>query len=382
MIFILFFSLFICTWSAKAQCPVDQSTFSMVYPPKIIFLSEDITSKSPQDVPFEIAKAILNEFADSSPKILFVGTKNTFSAIKSNLTKYLDASLVDKKLILYETLPAQFQQDVFETFYQDQDKSIIIRQFQGYTPKNKGPSLDKLFKILAIENIKMKLGDPISQYDAWITGVGGNVESTSFGWNLLGSGEFSKKNAKSFAANLFPRSKSTLILDTSWLALGHIDEVLVEIKSKKESGACESTILINSPKLGIQYEEKVDKDTRTVNLEAQKNFEKYKSELVHATKEICKINFIEVPIIYKNIRNTFKRSVLATAYPSLTNGLIIKDRYFVVEVENKEIRKSFENSLTQIGIKVVWVPILKNLFTDGLVDGFLHCLTNSIRVCE
>jgi len=364
----------------SAACPPHLSAFSMIFPAKFIFLSEDLNSEEPQTIPGLIAAKILNEFKNESPKILFLGSSKTFSLVKKIASKSSQPSLVNAKLSLYETNPAQFQQDVFESFYDEPNKSIIIRQFQGYTPDNKGPDLKKLPSILATENIKAKIGSTVNQYGAWLTGVGGNVESTSFGLNLIGSGEFSQENASSFVLGLFPKAKDTILFDTSWLALGHIDEVLVEIKSNNDPNGCESTFLINSPKLGLSFEK--NKANSKENLELQKKFEYYKKQLVSASKGSCKVNFIEVPMVYKKSSDSYKRTVYASEYPSFTNGLLIKDRYFLVLEDNNKIKKSVAKTLKDIGIKAVWVPVKKGLYSKGIVDGYLHCLTNSIRVCE
>lgn len=350
------------------------------FPPKFIFLSEDPKAKQPQEIPGTIAAKILSEFKSESPKILFLGTSKTFSLVKKMASQHSHASLVNAKLSLYETKPAQFQQDVFETFYDEKNRSIILRQFQGYTPENGGPELQKILSVLSTENINAKIGTPIDQHGAWLTGVGGDVETTSFGINLLGQGEFAKQNLQLFATDLFPNNKGTIFFDTSWLALGHIDEVLVEIKSKKDSSGCESTFLINSPKLGLSFESK--KENAEENLSLQKHFETYKNQLITAAKESCRIKFIEVPMVYAKAPDSFKRGVYATKYPSLTNGLLIKNRYFVVSNHNDKVMKFTEKSLKSIGITTVWLPLNKQLYTDGVVDGYLHCLTNSIRVCE
>lgn len=167
---------------ALAECPPNQTTFSMIYPAKVVFISEDIKSSEPHKVPALVITKILNELKNDSPKIIFSGTGKTYSAVKKLVTEK-SGSIVDDKLILYETHPAQFQLDVFESFYDEKNKSILIRQFEGYTSENKGPSLEKLSTILNTENIKVRFGGKINQYDAWLTGVGGNVESVSFGLN-------------------------------------------------------------------------------------------------------------------------------------------------------------------------------------------------------
>ena len=51
--------------------------------------------------------------------------------------------------------------------------------------------------------IKVETGKAIKQFGGWVTGVGGNVESTSFGLNLIGSGEFDSTNLKKFSNEVF-----------------------------------------------------------------------------------------------------------------------------------------------------------------------------------
>ncbi|MCM2277444.1 MAG: protein-arginine deiminase domain-containing protein [Oligoflexia bacterium] len=364
-----------------AACPPDQSAFSMVFPAKFILLSEDPNSNPPETVPATITTAILDELKQESPRIVFVGTEATFARLKKVVSVRAGMSLTDRKLSLYLAQPVRFQQDVFESFYQKQNKSILIRQFQGYAPVNKGPDLTQLPSILSTESISARIGEPMNQHGAWLTGVGGNVESTSFGLNLVGSGEFSRDNLRNFSTGIFPNGNTTLF-DTSWLALGHVDEVLVEIRSQTESGKCKSTFAINSPKLGLRFGGNEDRSIAALNDRLQIKFDGYKAQLTAAAKGSCDVAFVDVPILYRKPQAQNERVVHATAYPSLTNGLLISQRYFVVETGNKEVETFFENSLKKLGIKVIWLRLRDHLYSHGLIDGYLHCLTNSIRTCN
>ena len=124
--------------------------------------------------------------------------------------------------------------------------------------------------------------------------------------------------------------------------------------------------------MGLSFE-KENSSVSKLNLQLQKKFDEYKAQLTRASSSLCKLNFIEVPILY-TLPKSYSRIVYVTKYPSLTNGLLLGDRYFVVDIDNNEIKLFFEKSLVGVGLKVIWLPLKKELYSDGIVDGYLHCL--------
>src|SRR5690242_193158 len=98
--------LIFCFSFASADCPENQSTYSMVYPAKVVFVSEADKSKTPEKVPAIIIKAILEQFKVDSPRIVFIGSEKTFLKVKKSILSSFDDTLLNKKLSLYETQPA------------------------------------------------------------------------------------------------------------------------------------------------------------------------------------------------------------------------------------------------------------------------------------
>ena len=111
---------------SRADCPSHKSTFSMIYPAKFIFISEDNTVKEPYKIPLTLIKSIWNSLQKKAPKFIFVGTTKTFAEIKNRMHQQFDQKTIEENLILLETKPALFQQDVFESFFSSEEHLLLL----------------------------------------------------------------------------------------------------------------------------------------------------------------------------------------------------------------------------------------------------------------
>lgn len=93
------------------------------------------------------------------------------------------------------------------------------------------------------------------------------------------------------------------------------------------------------------------------------------------------MRWIEAPALYLIPANRYSSQNRSgrSVFPSLANGLLIRDNYIVADPGNPSFRDDFAKSMKSIGITVHYVPSGKELFKGELADGHIHCMTQVFR---
>jgi len=433
-VFCLFYSL--VSRAGLYHCPRNVSPLSNDYPVKVVVISESGTAVVSDDsikIPLEIARTLLHVLGNDTPMIFFCGRAVSFAKLKKLLfakdKSKLGENLAAKLIHVDDDRPILWQQDVFQT-YHNPDGGVVIRQCEGYLPQNKGPSLSSLISALNNIGIKAVSGQAFSTQQAWLGGVGGNIEVISQNFGVVGTSEFTREKLMLFQQDVLP-GINVGSMSTSWLPLGHIDEVLVPIGLTKTKDSCEASALVVDTNLAlklladnldlpfydilrdgelpssvellqngkrkatnrdvIQWINKSSDILKWNNI-IQKEINESKKSLqeLYKNDKKCVVNFIPVPALFLTTKFNNKgdkrinvlKQLAVSVLPSLTNGVLINGHYFLADPGNEAFRKSLSNTLHAMNLSVHFIPVTSLMHTGSSTDGFVHCVVNLIHSCE
>jgi hypothetical protein len=131
---------------------------------------------------------------------------------------------------------------------------------------------------------------------------GGNIEKWPGQIGVLGSSDFeTDQSMTEFARQIFP-TETFLKIPTSWLTIGHVDEV-VKLLEYKPNNRCELLFLINSPDKALEI---LDKHANQIFLDELEYHGKRISE-IKSIQQLCQQGDLDC----KRPRNGAIRSVLS-----------------------------------------------------------------------
>lgn len=265
----------ICPSNSNAPlCPTSGSTLlDETYPAQAFVISNDPIIKSLQSANF--TSSYINSIAKSYdyeniPQIFVpVTTEDDFNKIVSKAKLMLEASHIKKnkieKILAQIThIPSQsytWQQDYFEAVVDLKTGHPVLREFESYT-KYRPETLGVLEKIQKLGNecqitkgkvfLSRHVNDTGQTKDSSFRNgeMGGNVEGAPGGFCLTGDNQ-----AKKFATQYCGNEANIIQLQTSWLAVGHVDEIFKIIPSEFNDGRpvkCNFSLMAASPKKALE----------------------------------------------------------------------------------------------------------------------------------
>ena len=408
--------------SGEAATLIDESK-----PIHAVFLSEPTESdgKAKIDDQFsatiKISKTILPVLSKEQ-RLYFVGSLQSYNRLLQNLgTQPSNLSHVEAK-------PYMWIQDLIE-FGDSKEGLVSFVSYGNHSMLETVTAIMKTVEPGSENRIQMLESNAIHGT------VGGNFERWPHNVAAMGISDFpTEESASSFAKQIFPQEDKLLLLPTSWLNIGHMDEVvkLLRYQVGQAGDQCELTFLINNPELALRLLQQNPKhylldemeygqsrmqhiDTMkelcsydsfkcstgllnekalqiykqhqtlsTVFKDTVKSFKELKEKIITEYKNTappCQIRFVEAPMLYSASLSAgalVPRSGRAI-FPSLTNGLLINNKYIVADPGNFSFRKEFTKIMKKNGFEVVYVPLGKELFTGSPWDGHIHCMTQVLR---
>lgn len=420
-------------------------------PVKAFMLSEPTDNQGKKDPKMfpavvEIARAIGDSMA-ADQKLLFLGSPEAFDKVAASFPPAKKEQL--KHL---NVKPYMWLQDLFEVYENGRgdyelhvpgvNSSLLARvdELAQHIPGALGE--EREVHVRHIPTFTGIHGTTGGNFERWLDHVGFVGSS-----DLDGEGDYYHEDddpmnmstpnrwAEVFGNGIFSNKFSAGILQTSWMYLGHLDEVVKPILFKKNP--CSVTALINAPRLAIELLEKNPKEPLVHQLQKPgrknkdiisisqlcrdfkiKNCEQIKmGDLLEGNKKVgdfltlqsiaassqaggvispihmhmellepkCEIHWVEVPALYlgtleKDGEYTgIKYRSGSAVFPSLTNGLMVNGTYVVLDPGNRIFRQETEERLKAVGVKVRFVAATRELFDGGAATGQLHCMSQLIR---
>ena len=286
---IILFAFALHPLTSLASCPVPNEITPLcpqsgatilpdTYPVQSVVVSTRsfMGGKSSFEMPADFISQIFQAYdysqaANSIPQIIVPTNKSVFpTLIQMVKQKLVDAHIPDEQrekliaqIVLADTKSYTWQQDYFETTINPQSGSPLLRVNAGYAQTHGGLNPDKSLEQMALASIEcdLKVGTPIpsdmSSYWSPVKGksygggeFGGNMDGLPGGLCLYGD-NLSQTVADSFCGT---SRDNHVQIDTGWLKVGHVDEMVKVIPRAPREGVpeeCNFTIMIADPNRGL-----------------------------------------------------------------------------------------------------------------------------------
>lgn len=259
--------------SSIPECPTSGSTLlDETYPTQAFVMSNQpmkSTKESRLITQNFVSKVISSYDYKDVPQIILPMSnpedyKSLVATISNKLVqKKIPKENIDKILAQITMGPNKsytWQQDWFETFVDLQTGSPVIRQIESYhqqgrVPTDHGSSLAKKGEGCGISNgpeIKGSLFNvEANPKDQSFGGgeMGGNIEGAPGGFCLVGDNQGAK-----FTKQFCGDESNIIQLNTSWLSVGHVDELFKITPTQYNDGRpkeCEFSLMAASPKRAL-----------------------------------------------------------------------------------------------------------------------------------
>lgn len=226
--------------------------------------------------------------------------------------------------------------------------------------------------------------------DAYDIYAGGDIDAFPGGLCLHGS----RQAWENFAENYCKKHENELVLDTSWLEVGHVDEIVSVIPSKISSCGFALgfpsanralSLLTSSDWSGPTLTQSLAKFKTTqdavvkASQTAQMEIDKAKGVIQTRLSSIfpkCSIPILDLPVLFATGGD--KAGRLLSLTPNLANSVKQGLTYIVQDPVIPSFRTDAESSLQKIGVRKVWW-IQQDL---NSAHGGVHCASHSVRVCR
>lgn len=279
----IFFTLLTLPQAFALQCPqIDKAPLcpqngitllDETYPTQSFLISNApfIPTKEARGVTRKfIYKIIDNYNYENVPQILIsVGNVIEFDALVATTRAGLVAKKIDPKKIekiidqmtFVQAPNYAWQQDWFESFVDLKTGAPVIRQIDSYprVPIDNGQILSNAGVSCNIKEGPRIIGDypddimtdPRPTNQTFGSGeMGGNIEGAPGGFCLIGDNQ-----GKKFTDQICGSADNVIQLQTSWLEVGHVDEIFKIIPTQYNDGRpkeCEFSLMAASPKKALE----------------------------------------------------------------------------------------------------------------------------------
>lgn len=251
-------------------CPTSGATLlDETYPTQAFVISNQgfLPSKESRGVTRNfVSKVIANYDYTNVPQIILPMTDEKdfevlVAEIKNQLTqKKIPASKIDSIIKQLSHIPLKsytWQQDWFESFVNLQTGTPEVRQISSYSrvESNAATVLTNAAKECQINEGKSikDAYSPTAQHPltSFNSGeMGGNIEGAPGGFCLVGDNQ-----GGAFTEQFCPGEGNIIQLQTSWLNVGHVDEIFKIIPTQYNDGRpkeCEFSLMAASPKKALE----------------------------------------------------------------------------------------------------------------------------------
>lgn len=253
--------------SGAKECPTSGSTLlDDTYPVAsyVISISPYYSTRVSKKVPEEFILKMLKSygFSQNAPNIVVPAHPRDFEELRLSLEKRIaeskgkiPASVLDK-IVPVASDSFTWQQDYFESFFDQQTGRPVIRRLDKYSNNDAVKSANDLAG--GLQGCGVNQGEPIlSDHELFLSEgksfgsgeMGGNIEGLPGGLCLVGD-NLSPEVSKQFCGD----EKNVVQIDVSWLSVGHVDEV-VKVMPTNIPGIpkeCNFTLAFASPKKAIE----------------------------------------------------------------------------------------------------------------------------------
>lgn len=203
----------------------------------------------------DVVEKVLRAGGDQPPMIILPVNGFTLDRIKSRIeSAAVPASRKAQWLAALnpiEDASFTWQQDLMQPYFDPAKGNVVLRQLAGYNDGRR----DSLFQKIAQSGADcgFSVGAPLTGPELVDGMSGGNIEGLPGGVCALGSDAFSSEAAfDAYAENVCPGSpEDRLKVPTSWLAVGHTDEIMKVLPNPGQPPPCNFSIALASPQKAL-----------------------------------------------------------------------------------------------------------------------------------
>ena len=243
------------------KCPVTGNTkLPETYPVAAFVVSDEANMETEAAEVFTetFVKNVLEASGERTPLFFLPVKDETFTKVQNivrgvtSINSERQKRWLDSLIHLPDTPRVIWQQDYFEAFINSVTGLPVLRSISGYEDDHgievgprlinditTGCSFFKAGKPLPPDEIDYQLGDP---------DTGGNIEALPGGLCAYGD----QQDFDTFGKHYCVKSGNAVVLNTSWLSVGHVDEVFAVVKNRKAASPCDFSVLLVSPRKGLQ----------------------------------------------------------------------------------------------------------------------------------
>ncbi|MFF0870099.1 protein-arginine deiminase family protein [Nonomuraea sp. NPDC003560] len=259
--------------------------------------------------------------------------------------------------------------------------------------------------VAVVQELTGAARDPITD----LRSATGNIESFPpyrgypYGRMLYGSGPTMKPDPAFVKLLTGEGYQPPVVVDTSWLLVGHVDETLHVVRADNERGW---TLMVADPRLAVRLLRRVpDADTPLQAGTAAENVPTIREYLAdgealaadeeaaaHIDRQLAVVlaatglradELVRLPVLFSRHEGT---SLLRAYTPGIPNGLSVNAREFAApdphgpRVGGADVfRRATEQALAAQGVRVRWVEDYAWAHRGG---GEVHCTTNAWRAVD
>ncbi len=261
-------------------CPDSGSTMlNETYPAKAFVVSTRATTGKHFDnlayleTPAAFIENVMDSynFSNKTPQIIVPTNKEDFEELKlmlaDNLKKKglgkLERQAVLGKVVHAPSSIYTWQQDYFEAFTDLKTGQPVVRGIESYSRTPSG-GVDAISEAGKKCNIKSGKGIEESyESTSQNAEMGGNIEGLPGGLCLVG-----KNQGSDFTEQFCDKKENIVQIETGWLTVGHVDEIVKVIPAKFNDGRpkeCNFSVNFASPDKAMELLEKAGKNDSVVD---------------------------------------------------------------------------------------------------------------------
>ncbi len=242
-------------------CPVG-SIIPETYPVGAVLVSDSGHNGHDSEFTTNFVTKVLKGSGANTPVILLPVKDDTMKKLKDRIQS-LPVSDKQKTVWLASLIqiPAKsytWQQDYFQSFINPETGQPVLRSVKNY--EKSGDSFSKVSA--ATQECGFTKGPDLVSETKKNGMMGGNIQSLPSGICALGDDDFeSDKEWSNYADQFCGKDPNNRIkVPTSWLEVGHTDEIMKTVRNKNNPPPCDFSIVLASPKRAVDLLKKNPND--------------------------------------------------------------------------------------------------------------------------
>ena len=224
------------------------------YPAAAVVVSDRGVQGNDKGFTRDVVMKALKNSGERPPLMILPVNDETFESVK----KYIDDSSATESqkklwksvLLKVPTRGYTWQQDYMQSFVNPKTGQLVMSEVQGYG--RHGDSYNKIIQELQKCNIVS--GPLLTNERLQVGHMGGNIETLPSGICMLGDDHFEGNQWEEYVKQVCGGASPDKIIKapTSWLNVGHTDEIIKVIRNKNKPAPCDFTVAVASPRKALQ----------------------------------------------------------------------------------------------------------------------------------